>query len=320
MKLDMVRQLSMRFSPPKNQEDLQRIWEVLQQEGVQFQNFYQELEMSHPMVETHQDESFTNDTMTLHSHNFYELLFCRSCDRVEYLVGTERYRLCPGDIIMVAPGISHRPLLPEDMKISYQRDIVWISETFAELLPRLLPGSRLVGEIPNVVFLRTGGTRWEFLKELFRNGVKEAEWRKPEYEGVVLGNTLSILSQIARAMDETSVSQLKAEKPELLDKVMAYIEAHLGEKITLEETAKNLYVSVSTITQLFRQKMGVSFHRCVTQRRLIAAKNLIAEGVGLEQISDQIGFSDYSSFYRAFKQEYGISPRQYKKLQQPNGE
>ena len=36
----------------------------------------------------------------------------------------------------------------------------------------------------------------------------------------------------------------------------------------------------------------------------------------LEQVGEQVGFSDYSSFYRAFKQEYGISPRQYRKLQE----
>ena len=95
---------------------------------------------------------------------------------------------------------------------------------------------------------------------------------------------------------------------------MAYIEKNLSQKITLEETAHHFYVSVSTITQLFRQKMGTSFYRCVTQRRLITAKTLIGEGKSLEDVSRAVGFSDYSSFYRAFKKEYGITPRQYTQL------
>ena len=87
-----------------------------------------------------------------------------------------------------------------------------------------------------------------------------------------------------------------------------------GEKITLEDTAKHFYVSVSTITQLFRQKMGTSFYRCVTQRRLIAAKVRIGNGESLEDVGRAVGFTDYSSFYRAFKKEYGITPRQYTQL------
>ena len=64
-----------------------------------------------------------------------------------------------------------------------------------------------------------------------------------------------------------------------------------------------------------RKKMGISFYRCVTQRRLISAKKLIESGMSLESTAELVGFSDYSSFFRAFKQEYGISPRQYKKMQ-----
>ena len=314
MKLSMMRDLSRRFAPPKNQEEMQKIWEILRQEGIDFQNFYQELEMSVPMAETHRDESFTNATITLHSHNFYEMLFCHSSDRVEYLVGAERYRLQAGDIVIVAPGISHRPLLPENMAVPYRRDIIWFSEAFMEILPRMLPGSRLSLPGTDVIFLRTKGTKWDFLGEMFRSGVKEAERGKPESDGIVLGNSIVILSQIARALTQTNTVQMKAEKPELLDRVMAYIEDHLGEKITLEETAGYFYVSVSTITQLFRQKMGTSFYRCVTQRRLIAAKTRIGQGESLEDVSRAVGFTDYSSFYRAFKKEYGITPRQYTRL------
>ena len=119
---------------------------------------------------------------------------------------------------------------------------------------------------------------------------------------------------MGRSIQERTASVLKAEKPDLLNEVLSYIELHLNEKITLEETAKHFYVSVSTITQLFRQKMGTSFYRCVTQRRLIAAKVRIGDGENLEDVSRAVGFSDYSSFYRAFKKEYGITPRQYTQL------
>ena len=164
--------------------------------------------------------------------------------------------------------------------------------------------------------LRTAGTKWEFLAELFHNGIRESEQAKPGWELAVIGNTITLLTQLNRAYQDTASYPLHAEEPALLDRAMAYIEENLSGKITLEEAARRLFVSQSTITQTFRKKMGVSFYRCVTQRRLIAAKSLIGEGVQLESVGHLVGFSDYSTFYRAFKQEFGISPRQYRKLQE----
>lgn len=314
VKLTMLRQLSQRFSPPTNPEQIRAVRELLLEEGIDLLNFYQELEMSNPMVETHQDESYVNTVLSLHSHDFYEMLYCRSCEGVEYMVGAERYRLQPGDIVIVSPGVSHRPLLPEAMAVPYTRDIVWFSREFVELLPQMIPNKQIYLPRSDMVFLRTAGTQWGFIGGLFRYGVREAERGEPECDGIVLGNTITILAHISRALGVVNVSQPRAEKPELLDRVMAYIEKNLSEKITLEETARHFYVSASTVSQLFRQKMGTSFYRCVTQRRLIAAKTLIGQGENLETVSRAVGFSDYSSFYRAFKKEYGITPRQFTRL------
>jgi AraC-like DNA-binding protein len=164
--------------------------------------------------------------------------------------------------------------------------------------------------------LRTAGTRWEFIAEMFRNGVRESEQQQLGWEQAVLGNSIQILVNIRRASEDRTAAPMRVEQPELLDQVLAYVEEHLSQKITLADVAKHFWVSQSTISQTFRNKMGVSFYRCVTQRRLIAAKTLILRGLPLEQVNEKVGFADYSTFYRAFKQEFGISPRQYRKLQE----
>ena len=281
--------------------------------GYEPGTFYQELEMDSPYVDTHQDISHSNRNLQFHSHTFYEMLCCRNSCSAEYLVGTERYKLQKGDIIFVPPGICHRPLLPEQMAEPYIRDVLWLSEDFMKMLELTTP--ELQSHPFNTPFLfRTTGTGWEFLCDLIRSGVKEAESGQFGSGSLVAANTTTILIQLVRAGLNSPVKPLEAEKPDLLDQVLSYVEIHLAEKITLSDIARQFYVSESTITQTFRKKIGISFYRCVTQRRLIAAKKLIESGISLEATAEQVGFSDYSSFFRAFKQEYGIAPRQYRKM------
>lgn len=318
MKLEELRKLSDHFNHTGVPQDISRVQEYLRSLGLDPNNLYQELEMSHRFVQAHRDTSYSNTHLQLHSHTFYELLYCRSDCGAEYLVGTERYRLQRGDIIFVAPGVSHRPLLPENMSVPYKRYVLWISPAFMDSFSQLLSAD-FSGQAPYSALIRTVGTDWETLYEYFRRSVQEAEARQPGWEAAVIGSTVMLLTQLYRALTEQSAAQLTAETPELLDQVIAHIESRLDAHITLTDTAQHFYVSTSTISQLFRKKMGVSFYRCVTQRRLIAAKAYILEGLSLERISQQVGFSDYSSFYRAFRQEYGISPRQYRALQETNG-
>ena len=312
MKLSIIRDLFRRFPQPTTQEEMLKIQETLRAEGVDFQNFYQELEMSDPLVETHRDMSFSNAQLNLHSHTFYELLYCCNDCGAEYLVGADRYRLQKGDIIFVPPGISHRPLLTEPLSEPYERYVLWISKDFVDMFVENF--SIGTEQVSYGTLLRTGGTKWEVLGGYFRRGIWEAENQAAGWRAAVIGNTITLLTLMGRSIQERTAPVLKAEKPDLLNEVLAYIELHLDEKITLEETAKHFYVSVSTITHLFRQKMGTSFYRCVTQQRLIAAKTCISQGMTLEDVSRTVGFADYSSFYRAFKKEYGITPRQYTQL------
>ena len=90
------------------------------------------------------------------------------------------------------------------------------------------------------------------------------------------------------------------------------MDENLNGKITLSETAQHFYTSERTITREFQKNLGISYYRYVTQRRMLMASNLIARDAPLEEVCQRIGYLDYPTFYRAFKKEYGISPRQMK--------
>ena len=314
MKMSEVRRITeamIRIQPADREKEMQKL---LCSMGIEPGSLYQELEMESKYVDTHQDSSYSNANVNLHSHTFFEILYCRNTCGAEYLVGRDRYRLQKGDIVLIPPGVSHRPLLPECMTEPYKRDVLWLSPEFLNILKENFPEDDLY-QITETHLLRTAGTNWEFLGEKFHQGVLETERRNLGWEIAVAANTMQLVVQLRRAVLDRTSRKMIAEQPELLDQVMAYIEEHLSDKISLSDVAKQFYVSESTISQIFRKKMGVSFYRCVTQRRLISAKNLILSGTALETVAEKTGFSDYSTFYRAFKGEFGISPRQYRSQQ-----
>lgn len=104
MKLNELKALTSSIAALAPSDDRNSVYDHLRSIGIDPSNFYQELEMSSRYVDTHQDVSYSNDHLSLHSHYFYEILFCRNAKGVEYLVGPDRYLLQKGDIIFVPPA------------------------------------------------------------------------------------------------------------------------------------------------------------------------------------------------------------------------
>ena len=115
-------------------------------------------------------------------------------------------------------------------------------------------------------------------------------------------------------MENVKTDKLRQHNQEqLLEEICTYARKHMTQKITLKEVAKHCGVSVSTVTQLFRKLQKDTFHNYVTKQRMEQAENLIREGVALEEAGRQVGYTDHSSFYRAFCQIHGKSPREFKR-------
>ncbi len=297
--------------------DREGVLQFLRENGLDVGNLYQEIEMTASYVDIHPDVTppGTDMIVPLHSHLFYEIIYCCSSCGIEYLLGSSHYRLQKGDIVIIPPGVSHRPLIPEELTQPYLRYVLWLSQDFADYITHTFSSL-----FPEATVLRTFGSKWEFLGDIFAAGERESAERAPQWRMALAGTSIYLIAQLFRALQDHSMSSPAPETPDLFNQVMDYVEHHLTEKITIEDVAHAFYVSESTISQIFRKRMGVSFHRCVTQRKLIAAKEQITQGMPLEAVSEGLGFQNYSTFYRAFRQEYGISPRQFRQLLFPTPE
>lgn len=257
------------------------------------------------------DEGNLPDREGMHSHPFHEIIYCRSNCGAEFQVGDCRYHLKRGDILLLSPQTPHTWLTRSHAGEPYMGYRLCIGKDQFSYLRSLLPGIDRAQENP-WEFIRTLGTVWEaHTGEFFQILYEETHFRFLGWETAAMSSIIYLLTQLGRAMIYSPGAEVRQEKTDLSELVVAYVKRNLDEKITLEDVAQRFLVSSSTITNLFNRKFGTSFYKYVTILRLAEAKNLIAEGMPMEKVAAKVGFGDYSAFFRAFKKEFGISPRQY---------
>jgi AraC family transcriptional regulator len=103
--------------------------------------------------------------------------------------------------------------------------------------------------------------------------------------------------------------------PKRLKRVLGYIDAHLADEISLDRLAAEACLSPFHFSRLFRDAIGFSPHRYVTDRRVQAAqKELALDRVSLVEIALNAGFGSQDNFIRVFRKATGLTPGQFRKL------
>lgn len=275
---------------------------------------YQELEMDSSFIDVHDDISYIKDKIPLHSHPFWEILLVKS-GNPQYLIGDTRYQLRKNDIVLLPCGISHRPLFGEKLTEPYHRIVIWVNADFFKKCVSILYQSEheLENSIPDLYYVtHPTGSFFYQIEQIFESLLYEKQHSRLGEELLCIGLFEQLLTIFYRILHYQDAPPLRPEKADLLDEILDYVENHLSQPISLKCVSEKFHVSPSAISHLFKKQMDSGFYRVVIQRRLIESKNHIIAGVSLNEIPDLCGFSDYSVFYKAFKKEYGISPKEFK--------
>ena len=118
-----------------------------------------------------------------------------------------------------------------------------------------------------------------------------------------------------RVVYEQTTPKYKNPEYLLYQQLEEYIQDHLQEHLSLDELAKKFFVSKYHIAHVFKDNIGLSVHQFITKKRLKLCQEAISGNMSITEAYHKFGFGDYSSFYRAFKKEYGISPKDYRDMQ-----
>jgi AraC-like DNA-binding protein len=101
----------------------------------------------------------------------------------------------------------------------------------------------------------------------------------------------------------------QADHAERAEAAKAYLASRLGGRITLANIARAVHLSPFHLTRVFREQVGMPLHRYLTQLRLRAALEHLANGQDdLTALALKLGFSSHSHFTDAFRREFGNTP------------
>ncbi len=100
-----------------------------------------------------------------------------------------------------------------------------------------------------------------------------------------------------------------------LKQVLAFIEHHLADDLSLQQIAAVAEVSASHLNALFRRSMQMPVHQYVIQRRVERAKTLLTQdGLSMAEIALAAGFAHQSHMARHMRRALGLPPRAMKRL------
>ncbi|MBE6592348.1 MAG: AraC family transcriptional regulator [Ruminococcaceae bacterium] len=219
-----------------------------------------------------------------HCHAKYEMIAVAKGDITVMLEGRS-YRLKKNQIIIIPPLFYHSVTLNEEG--SYRR----ITALFG---PDVIPGvlrEELSKQERNTV---VEASCMEKLKGICQK--EDKSFYLPLLEGIMTG-----IFYDAFLMPQNN-SKIQAD--EFLQKTFDYIDLHLHEKISLDDLSRHTARSKSSFCHLFESKMNISPKQYILQKKLALAVKLIGEGVSHTEAAMQVGYENYSNFYRLYRKYF----------------
>lgn len=246
----------------------------------------------------------------LHFHDFRKMVILLQ-GNIFYDIEGRRYPLEAGDLVLVDAGELHRPVLSTDPGSTYERIIIYFSDEYlnSHADAGLDQCFRLLKQgLPPVI---RGRSLPEDLQTRLIPGLAESIPDNPAAEQLMQRCRLTeLLLQLNLSLtDRQSAFRDPVTRNPAVQQLMLYLTEHLTDSLNIEDAARLVHLDRSYLMHVFKAETGSSIMSYVTEKRLFLAQNMLLQGIPACDVCYRSGFTNYTSFYRAYRNRYGCSPR-----------
>lgn len=249
--------------------------------------------------------------VAFHQHPFYELFFFLG-GNVNYSIEGKTYALRPGDVLLTNSHDVHRPeILPGK---PYERVVIWLSDDFFK--PYSTGGEALSNCFRDAAtkdyrLIRPNERSCVRLFQLCHRITEAQNSRDIGAEALTYALVTEFLVEVCQSYSHAPASSpADVTENSRINEVIGYLNEHIGEELTLGELADRFFVSKFYLSRQFKQYAGLSIYQYIMKKRLTLANELLQRGSSVTEAFLASGFNDYSNFLKAFKREYGITPKE----------
>jgi len=247
------------------------------------------------------------------SHHFYEIYFILR-GAIHVIAGEQDLHPVLGEALIYPPHCMHR-VTHSNPTLPYERFYLYLSKEFLQSISTesysfidILEGLTKEG---NHCF-KLGDQTVRALVPMADNIIEAAMDTSPA--GIIsnrcrmtmyLIDLLGLLEKSAATTANCASSRM--------NNLIRFINQHADQPLSLDYLEEEFGLSKYVLLHEFKDYTGMSIYQYILTRRVILAQQLIQEGASPHEACEQSGFTNYTSFYRAFRARTGKSPNQYGK-------
>lgn len=249
---------------------------------------------------------------TLHFHDSNEILFTLN-DNCSFFLDGQLFDISRGALILIPEGAIHRKInpptvVPMSYSLHYPISLLDAYSTpFTDLIQTFGSTSACI-QLPNDAI--------KPVTAMFQSCILPTEetFGSDIRRNMTLLNLLLDLYPLLSA--DSGEGTVHSNTSPLISELIEYINAHLTERLTLDDLSNLFFISKYNLCRQFKKETGFTIIEYINSSRIRMACSLLRKEKAITDIGSRVGFPNASHFIHTFRQNTGMTPRAYLKRYQ----